>query len=67
MRLRNFFMARPKNDNVCDRLEHFKNAIHRVHLSVFGGKTNKIARSAYKTCLSTVKALLETTLVCDQL
>ena len=40
--LEKFFHLWPE-DNVCDKLEHFKNAFHRVDLSIFGGKTNKTA------------------------
>ena len=43
VRLRNFFIYGPPEDNVCDKLEHFKNAFHRADLSIFGGKTNKTA------------------------
>ena len=41
--LEEFFIYGPPEDNVCDKLEHFKNVFHRADLSIFGGKTNKTA------------------------
>lgn len=40
---RNLFQARPPDANACDRLEHFKNAVHNAALSIFGKKTKKTA------------------------